>query len=41
MCGEVANEELWEDAIVAAKNILKGQGEDAIKVRQFVLLVPK
>jgi len=31
MCGEVANEELWEDAIVAAKNILKGQGEDAIK----------
>ena len=32
MCGEVAKEELWEDAIVVARNILNGQGEKAIKV---------
>lgn len=31
VCGEVAKEELWEDAIVVARNILNGQGEKAIK----------
>ena len=32
VCGEVDMVELWEQAVVAANRLIKGEGEEALKV---------
>ena len=39
VCGEVDMVELWEEAAVAANRLVKGEGENALRVSSCFLFV--